>query len=260
MKIACTYRAADGADNKSWIDEMVKDGFSYMEIATSRLPEDEREQDEIVEYALSRGFTLNLHAPFGINNITSTDPERCASSIANVKKAIDLAARHGLGTVTFHPGRLCGDDETPEENMVRMMEIISDIARYAKERKVYLGLENMELRPFELVYTVEDLNRFAPLAEDNPYFGVTMDFTHYCSHGIGMPDLSALKLPLYDVHLSQNVEGKMHCDLTAEDGLLDIREVCRLLSEYGYDGLVVLEVLGDPWESRNVLERVLTTL
>ena len=43
------------------------------------------------------------------------------------------------------------------ENMGRMMEIISDIARYAKERKVYLGLENMELRPFELVYTVEDL-------------------------------------------------------------------------------------------------------
>jgi len=260
MKIACTYRDAYENDRKRWIDEMANHGFSYMEIATSRLPEGDSEQDEIVSYALSRGFTLNLHAPFGINNITSTDPERCASSIANVKKAIDLAARHNLGTVTFHPGRLCGDDETSEEHWARMMEIIADITRYAKERKVYLGLENMELRPFELVYTVEDLNRFAPLGENNPYFGVTMDFTHYSSHGIGMPDLHALKLPVYDVHLSQNVGGKMHCDLTSEDGILDVPEVCRLLSDYGYDGLVVLEIRGDMKESKEALEQVLSSL
>ena len=260
MKIACTYRNPYEDDSKRWNDVAAANGFSYMEIATSRLPEDENEQNEIVSHALSRGFTLNLHAPFGINNISSSDPERCASSIANVKKAIDLAARHNLGVVTFHPGRLSDEAEDPEENWARMMEIVSDIAQYARERKVYLGLENMERRPYELVYTMDDLNRFAPLAENNPYFGVTMDFTHYSSHGIGMPDLNKLKLPLYDVHLSQNVDGVMHCDLTNEAGTLDVREVCRLLRNYGYDGLVVLEVRGDPWESKEVLEQVLATL
>jgi len=154
MKIACTYRNVYGNDNKRWIDEKVEQGFSYMEVATSKLPEDDKDQDKIISYALSRGLTLNLHAPYGINNITSTNPEHRDSSIANVKKAIDLAARNNLGVVTFHPGRLSDDAESPEENWEKMMVIISDIVQYAKERKVFLGLENMERRPYELVYTV----------------------------------------------------------------------------------------------------------
>ncbi len=260
MKIACNNLGAYTNDNKIWIDEVLKHGFSHMELAVSKLPEDEKEQDEIISYALSRGLTLNLHAPFGINNISSSDCERRESSIANMKHSIDLAARHRLGTVTFHPGRLSDDSEDPDENWNRMMEIVSDLAQYAKEKRVCLGIENMELRPYELVYTIDDLNRFAPLAENNPYFGVTIDFAHYSSHGIGLPDLSALKLPIYDVHLSQNVGGKMHCSLASEDGLIDIGAVCRLLSEYGYDGLVVLEVGTHHFESKEALDKLLKTL
>lgn len=260
MKIASIYMNKYENDDKRWIDEMVQNGFSYMEIAVSKLPEDEKKQDEIISYALSRGLTLNLHAPYGINNISSSDRDRRASSIANLKHSIDLAAKHGLGVVTFHPGRLSDDAETPDENWERMMEIVSDVAQYAKEKKVFVGIENMELRPYELVYTIDDLNRFAQFAENNPYFGVTMDFVHYSSHGIGMPDLRKLKLPIYDVHLSQNVDGKMHCSLASEDGRLDVGEVCRLLSDYGYDGLVVLEVFENIGESKEALEKILNPL
>lgn len=261
MKIACTYSNRYENDNKRWIDEMLDAGFSYMEIAVSKLPEDETAQDEIISYALSRGLTLNLHAPYGINNISSSDEARRASSVANVKHSIDLAARHGLGTVTFHPGRLSDDTETADKNWDRMMAIVADISQYAKAKKVFVGIENMELHPYELVYTVADLNRFARFAENNPYFGVTVDFTHYSSHGIGMPDLGKLKLPIYDVHLSQNIAGKMHRALSSEGGLLDIAEVCRRLLDYGYDGLVVLEVLEDYMgESKDTLQKILKTL
>lgn len=248
MKIACTYNP----NNEKWIDEAVCHGISYMEIATSKLPEKEDDENAVIAYALSRGLTLNLHAPFGVNNISSTDCARRASSMANVKHAIDLAAKHGLGTVTFHPGRLSDDAEDPKEGWVRLMEAVSEVVGYAKEKKVYVGLENMELRPYELVYTIEDLNRFAPLAVDNPYFGVTIDFAHYASHGIGLPDLSALKLPVYDVHLSRIVDKKMHSSLATGDGIPNIGEVIRLLAAYGYDGLVVLE-LPDAWESAKAL-------
>lgn len=260
MKIARTDGGIFKNGIKGFTDESLNCGFSYMEIAVSKLPEDEKEQDEIITYALSHGLTLNLHAPYGINNISSSDPDRRASSIANVKHSIDLAARHGLGVVAFHPGRLSDDTESPEENWERMMEIVSDIALYAKENKVFVAIENMELRPYELVYTIDDLNRFAHLSENNPYFGVTLDFAHYSSHGIGLPDLSKLKLPLFDVHLSQNVNQKMHCPLSSEGGSLDIGAVCRLLFEHGYDGLVVLEVSGDPLESKKILEEILETL
>ena len=74
MKIART----DGGMFKNGIKGLANDslncGFSYMEIAVSKLPEDEKEQDEIITYALSHGLTLNLHAPYGINNISSSDP------------------------------------------------------------------------------------------------------------------------------------------------------------------------------------------
>ena len=260
MKIACTDRKMYLTDTRGWTDEALSLGISCMEIAVGHLPEDEAEQDEIISYALSRGIELNLHAPFGINNISSLDSERSRSSVANVKRSIDLAAKHGLGVVTFHPGRLSTEDEDSASNIERMMNIVSDIAEYAKEKRVRVSLENMERRPFEIIFTVDDLNRFAHLGEGNPYFGVTVDFAHYSSHGIGMPDLSALKLPLFDVHLSQNVEGKMHRALTNEDGRLDISEVCRRLSEYGYDGMIVLEVIDNVFESCDILAREISAL
>lgn len=252
MKIACTYGTAYYPDKKRWTDEVVRHGISYMEIATGKLPESETEQDEIIAYALAQGLTLNLHAPFGINNISSTDSDRRASSMANAKHAIDLAAKHNLGTVTFHPGRRSDDAENVEEAWGRLMDAVTEVAQYAKEKQVRVGLENMELRPYELVYTIEDLNRFAHLAIDNPYFGVTIDFAHYASHGIGLPDLKALKLPVYDVHLSQIVDRKMHRGLSKECDTPDIGEVIRLLKAYGYDGLVVLE-LEDIWQSAELL-------
>ena len=87
MKIACTDCARYKNENKSWTDELLQRGFSFMEIAVSRLPSDEKLRDEIINNALSRGLTLNLHAPFGINNISSSDYERRVSSIRNVKNS-----------------------------------------------------------------------------------------------------------------------------------------------------------------------------
>ena len=260
MRIACTYRDIYENDNHRWIDEMREAGFSYMEIAVSHLPEDEAVQEEILSYALSCGFSLNLHAPYGKNNISSSDDARRASSLANVKRSIDLAAKYGLGTVTFHPGRCSDDEEDPEKNRARLMGVVADLAAYAKEKQVYVGIENMERRPYELIHTVEELNGFAHLAENNPYFGATMDFAHYFSHGIGMPNLYDLKLPLHDVHLSQSVEGMLHRSLVSEGGALDLSDVCRRLTDYGYDGFLVLEIGEHFRESKELLEQVLATL
>ena len=253
MKVACTDLGMYRTDNKSWTDEALRQKVSYMELAVARLPEDEASLEELITHALRCGVSLNLHAPYGINNITSTDSARRMASIANVKRTIDLSAKYQLGTVTFHPGRLSDDGDDPESIWADMMEIVSDIVLYAKEKQVYIGIENMECRPYELVYTIDDLNRFAPLTRDNPFFGATIDFAHYASHGIGLPDLRALKLPLHDVHLSQIVDGKMHSALSNAEGTPHIASVCRLLADYGYDGPLVLEVTDRVWESAEIL-------
>ena len=255
MKIACTYHY-----EKKWIDEAVRLGFSYMEISSHLLPSDEVEEKDVINYALNKGLKLSIHAPYGSNNISSSDDQRRDSSVANVKKAIDISAKYNLGAVTFHPGRLSDDFEKPEENMPRLMEVVADIANYAKEKKVFVGIENMELRPYELIFTVDDLNLFAPFGKENPYFGVTIDFAHYSSHNIGLPDLSKLKLPIHNIHLSQNVNGKTHRGLHFEEGLLNLKDVCRSIKNYGYDGHIVLEVGDFVQESREKLLKVLSEI
>ena len=260
MKIACTDFTMYKKDNTGWTEELLRHGVSQLNIAVPNLPEREADREEIITYALCRGLNIGLHAPFGVNNITSTDSALRASSIANVKYTIDLSAKFHLGTVTFHPGRLTTDSDDPEAIWADMMDVVSQIAEYAKEKQVPVGIENMELRPYELVFTVEDLNRFARLGTDNPYFGVTIDFAHYVTLGKGLPDLKALKLPIHAVHLSQVADGKPHLPLTRTDGAVDVAQVCRLLTEYSYDGQVVLEIGPPLWESVEILKTITATI
>ena len=70
-----------------------------------------------------------------------------------------------------------------------------------------------------------------------------------------MPALSELRLPLYDVHLSQIAAGRPHHSLPAE-GVVDLASVCQSLSAYGYDGLVVLEIRDHMEESKALPEKV----
>lgn len=88
---------------QEWIDAAVEDGFQCMEIALHML---EGQEDEIIAYAKGKGLSLRLHSYYGRNNITDTDEENRLKSIAQHKYSIDLAARHNLQGVTFHPGRL----------------------------------------------------------------------------------------------------------------------------------------------------------
>lgn len=239
---------------REWIDYTVESGFEYMELVAVKLPEDAAQRDEIIQYGKEKGLGMSIHAPFGRNNIIDTDEENRQKSIAMLKDTIDLAAKHNFISVTFHPGRLSAEDESEEEKWEQLIKTVGEIAEYAKEKKVHIGIENMEKRPFELVYTIDDLNRFAELGRDNPYFGVTLDFAHFSSHGITKPDLSKLKLPVHNVHLSQGVNGKLHRELTVGEGMVDVKSVCEVLNSYGYKSLVVFEVPCDQAGCKRILE------
>ena len=258
MKIACGYRILDDSIF-AWIDKAKDEGFSHMELASTSLPTDPADADRVVAYAREKGFTLSIHAPYGKTNITSPDPEVRAWSVERVADAIRFAARHSIDLVALHPGRFGGVEGEPaaEENLALMTETLRELGEIAREGGVRIALENMEARPNEIVHSVKELNYFAPLAAENPYFGVTMDFSHYLTLGIGLPDLSELKLPLFDVHLSQTVEGKPHFTLERKDGIADLPVIVSDLRAYGYAGPVVLEVREGHGASRAILSEVM---
>ena len=258
MKIACGYRILDESIF-AWIDKARDEGFTHLEIPTTSLPTDPDDADRVVAYARARGFTLSIHAPFGKTNITSPDPEIRAWSVARVADALRFAARHSIDLVAVHPGRLGGVEGEPsaEKNLALMTETLRQLAALAREGGVRIALENMEARPNEIVHSVKELNCFAPLAAENPFFGVTMDFSHYLTLGVGLPDLSKLELPLFDVHLSQTVEGKPHFTLEREDGVADLARIVSDLRAYGYGGPIVLEVREGHAASRKILSEVM---
>ena len=258
MKIACGYRILD-ENLFAWIDKASAEGFQHLEISSTGLPVDPADADRVVAYAKECGFSLSIHAPFGKTNITSPDPAVRAWSIERVSDAIRFAARHGIDLVALHPGRLGAiEGEVPaEENLKQMTEILRDLLNVAKDGGVRLALENMEDRPNEIVHSVKELNYFAPLAAEYSNFGVTMDFSHYLTLGQGLPNLKELKLPLFDVHLSQTVEGKPHFTLERKDGIADLPAIVKALTEYGYGGPIVLEVREGHGESYKILSEVM---
>ena len=250
MKIATYPTCADGL---SAVDYIIECGYTSADVSADEILDDLDMRACVLDYATERGLSVGFHAPFRGVNIISPDRELRDLSLEKIKRAIDLAAEYGIPVVTFHPGKPTEEDASSELAWKDLFSAVEEIAVYAKEKRVRVGLENMEKRKFEIVCTIEDLNRFAYIAENNEYFGVTLDFVHLSTHGIFEPDLSELKLPVYDVHISQNANGKTHQPLTVEGGTVHLDAIARSLVEYGYDGFVVLEVNGDHKGSLEVM-------
>lgn len=243
------------------IDVAAMSGCDGIEIQTDYLPEDTKTYDTIFAYAKQRGLEVSLHAPCGDINISALNRGISKESVAQVKAAIDLAEMYSARCVTFHPGRLSSARENVEDKWKVMMESAAEIAEYAEEKKVHTGIENMELRKKELVFSESDLNRFAELGKYNPYFGVTLDLCHFATNGILSPNLEEIKLPVKNVHMSQCVDGKPHFPLDSQDGQMDIEHLANLIEESGYRGPMVLELKSiTDWKvfakSRKILSEV----
>lgn len=230
-----------GFSVKDSIDVAVKSGCSGIEIQTDYLPEAESERAEVFAYARQQGLYVSLHGPSSDINISSLNRGIRQESIRQIKEAIRIAKRYAVEKLTIHPGLLSSARENVEDKWQVMLESVREIAECAKQMQVHVGIENMEKRKKELVYTISDLNRFAEITRGNPYFGVTLDFCHFATNGIFSPELDQLQLPVKNVHVSQCVEGKPHYALD-KDGQIDFANVSAMLRAIGYKGSITMEI------------------
>jgi len=82
-------------------------------------------------------------------SMTSSDPEMVEKAKAIVRKQIDVASWLGCDTILVVPGA-CGVDWLPNSEIIdydvayeRALAAIKDVAAYAEEKKVSIGLENV---------------------------------------------------------------------------------------------------------------------
>lgn len=216
--------------------------FTGVEIQTDYLPEQERECDAVFERIRQYGMEVNLHAPSGDINISAANRGIREESVVQVKQVIDLAKKYSVRNVTFHPGRLSSMREDREQKWRVLLGSVKNIIDYATQQEVYISIENMENRVKELVKDITDLNRFVQVSNGSPYFGVTLDVSHFATNGIASPDLRKLELPVRNVHISQCADKKPHLSLDIPKGEVQLEEVVKGLKKDNYQGLYVIEV------------------
>lgn len=241
MKQVISMATIRGFSVMDSIDVALKSGCGGIEIQTDYLPEEKSERDAVFAYAKQRGLYVSLHGPSSDINISSLNRGICRESIRQIKEAIDLARQYGVEKMTFHPGRLSSARENVQDKWRVLLDSVKEIADYANQMEVHVGIENMEKRKKELVFTVEDLNRFAEPACGNSFFGVTLDFCHFATNGIFQPKLEQLRLPVKNVHISQCVDGKPHYALD-KAGEIDFADVMDMLERIDYTGSVTMEI------------------
>ena len=237
----CSMATIRGIPVMESVEIAVRSGCSGIEIQTDYLPEAAEERECVFAVAREQGLWVTLHGPSSDINLSSLNRGIREESLRQIQEAIAIASRYGVKTLTIHPGKLSSVRENTEEKWRVLLAAVKEAANYAKSLRVHLGIENMEKRKKELVFSVEDLNRFAPIAAENPYFGVTLDFCHFATNGILAPELEQLQLPVKNVHISQCIGEKPHFALNAE-GTVSMADVKRRLQTAGYEGPVVMEI------------------
>lgn len=230
-----------GITVKNSVDFAIECGFDGIEIQTDYLSLTDKDKE--IRYALEKGLSVSLHAPCGDINISALNRGIRKESVSQMKEAIDLAQKHCLRVVTFHPGRLSSARENVEEKLAVLFESVQEISNYAKEKKVYIAIENMENRKKEIVNSIDDLNKFEYFSKENPFFGAAIDFSHLATNKIFVEQSTDIQLPIYNVHISQCVDGKPHYPVS-DTGEIDIGRSIDFLKQRGYDSHIVVELKG----------------
>lgn len=175
------------------------------------------------------------------DNPISSDEKQRVAGIENNKRALECAQAAGCTCLVgpFHSalGRFTGQGPTKEE-WERGVESMRDVAEYAQQCGVTLGLEAVNRFECYLLNTTTELARFAREV-DHPRCRVMYDTFHTHIEEKSIPDaIRACADVLTHVHISENDRS------TPGQGNVRWPETFDTLKEVGYDGWLMIEAFG----------------
>lgn len=179
--------------------------------------------------------------------LTSNDENIREKSKAIIKKQIDFAAALGVDTILVVPGAV-GVDFIPGSAVIdydvaydRALNGIKELAPYAEEKKVSIGIENVWnkflLSPLEMRDFIDKIN--------SPYVGSYFDVGNVVFSGYPEQWIKILGNRIKKVHFKdyRREAGGLHgfVDLLAGD--VDYVKVMESFKAVGYDGYVTAEMI-----------------
>jgi L-ribulose-5-phosphate 3-epimerase len=179
--------------------------------------------------------------------LTSNDENIREKSKAIIKKQIDFAAALGVDTILVVPGAV-GVDFIPGSAVIdydvaydRALNGIKELAPYAEEKRVSIGIENVWnkflLSPLEMRDFIDKVN--------SPYVGSYFDVGNVVFSGYPEQWIKILGSRIKKVHFKdyRREAGGLHgfVDLLAGD--VDYVKVMEAFKAVGYDGYVTAEMI-----------------
>jgi sugar phosphate isomerase/epimerase len=188
---------------------------------------------------------LTMHGPFGERcDISVFDEKHREKAVAEMVLAVNTAAKIGAQTLIVHPGNSLANSQDDNEKHRRIecsIQSLKAISEAAKKKNVRLAVENMlggmvAGESWQLEKIVEPFDR--------NLVGVCIDVSHasLCKELDKL--IKTLGPRIFAVHISDN-HGKMDDHLIPGEGQLDFVRITKKLKEAGFNGMFLLEVLGE---------------
>lgn len=170
-------------------------------------------------------------------SLSSSDEPARAWRIEYTKRCVDLARELDCRNVSVTSGHIY-PGSTPEEATARLKESLSEIAGYAEENGVRIGVE------YEPGLLIEYSSELRALIDTIPSacIGANLDLGH--SHCVGEdPEAVFERLcdRVFHVHL-EDIKGRVHYHLIPGLGDMDFAKLFGLHRKYNYDGFITVEL------------------
>ena len=188
-------------------------------------------------------------------SLAHPDPDRRRWRINYTRKCIHMARMLDAPCVSITSGRMV-PGILPERSMDLLRQSLQEIAVYARECGVRLG---MEYEPGLLVECYEDL---MALLHDLqlPELGANLDLGH--SHVLGEdPEtvIGGLASCIFHIHL-EDIRARKHYHLIPGTGDMDFQSLFQILKANGYSGFITVELYTYPQMPEEAAIKSLTYL
>lgn len=239
-KIGVSMLYTLGEPFEAMVKAIPDNGVKYVEIVDDgNHVLDKKRVAELKEAGASCGVEFTVHAPFAGINIVVQDKIISEATFRRLKESITNSAALDCRMWVLHPGLMTGISYFhPEEDWVRNLEGIRSIVKFADDRGVKVGLENI-MEPFVLK-SVAEFRRF--YCDSALNIGLALDTGHANVTGELEGFLRAFPERLVHVHVHDNL-GKSDQHLGVGYGNIDWQNFAQLVKKNGFDGILMIEAI-----------------
>jgi L-ribulose-5-phosphate 3-epimerase len=192
----------------------------------------------------ARRLGVELHSVMASGHwtypLSSSDEETRQKGLANIRQSVETALVCGATTVLVVPGVVQADQPYRDTYEIALRSM-RELARYAGERGIRLGVENVWNR---FLLTPMEMGRFLDEI-DSPHVGLYFDCGNILAYGYPQQWIRELGSRLVKVHV-KDFESSTRQWKYLLQGSVDWKAVRAALREVGYDDYLTAEMAPYP--------------